>query len=482
MLEVLAGIVGEEFVTHDPLILEQYSRDHSFAAPLMPAAAARPAGAEQVQRIVRWANDTRTPLIPVSSGPPRFFGDTVPSAPGAVIVDLSRMNRVLRVDRRHRMAVIEPGVTWSQLGPELAKEGLETVRPLLARRNKSVIASLLERQPTTIPRYHWSMIEPLRNCGVVWGNGEISYTGEAGGGSYSLEEQWARGERQQDPKGPAQTDFVRFVTGAQGSMGIVVWASVRCQLIPEVYKLFSVAAGRLEDLMDLCYWVQRLHLGDEVFIVNRAQLAAMLCANGAAPPELPPWLLVVGVGGRAFCAARRVEVQEKDLGELAQRHGRSLLNGLPGVPWAEGLAAVRGLSGEPYWKLRPKGGAADVFFLTELASTPRFVETMYSLAAQAGCDASGIAVYIQPQHQGVEHHCEFTLFYDPACAGETGRARRLFDDASAVLLEQGAFFSRPYGAWARPVFNRDAATTAALKKIKDIFDPNHVMNRGKLCF
>jgi FAD/FMN-containing dehydrogenase len=58
----------------------------------------------------------------------------------------------------------------------------------------------------------------------------------------------------------------------------------------------------------------------------------------------------------------------------------------------------------------------------------------------------------------------------------------LYVKASEELLKQGAYFSRPYGIWANMAFNRDAQTTAVLKKIKGIFDPNNIMNPGKLCF
>ena len=113
--------------------------------------------------------------MPVSSGAPHFHGDTVPSAPGAVMLDLRRMDKILRVDRRNRMVVIEPGVTYPQLQAALAAQGMRVTPPLLPRANKSVVASLLERQPTLIPRYNFDLPEPLRDCGVVWGSGEVMF-------------------------------------------------------------------------------------------------------------------------------------------------------------------------------------------------------------------------------------------------------------------------------------------------------------------
>ena len=228
----LIGLVGEGNVLDDPVITEAYARDESFVLSIKPRLVVRPANEAEVQALVAWANQTGTALVPVSSGAPHFYGDTVPSVPGAVMVDLSRMNKILRVDRRNRMVVIEPGVTYAQLQAELAKEGMRVTPPLYPRANKSVIGSLLERQPTLITRYNYSIPEPLRNCGVIWGSGQRFFTGDAGWGPADLEAQWSSGGRQVDPKGPAQTDFYRLLTGAQGSYGIVTWASVKCELSP----------------------------------------------------------------------------------------------------------------------------------------------------------------------------------------------------------------------------------------------------------
>jgi FAD/FMN-containing dehydrogenase len=60
--------------------------------------------------------------------------------------------------------------------------------------------------------------------------------------------------------------------------------------------------------------------------------------------------------------------------------------------------------------------------------------------------------------------------------------KRLSTLATIKLIKKGAFFSRPYGENAWMIMNRDAATVAALKKIKAIADPLNIMNPGKLCF
>ena len=120
--EELIEIVGAENVTNNSETLTAYSSDNSFVPPVRPAYVVKPEKADEVQAIVRWANQALRPLVPVSSGPPHFRGDTIPSIGGAIIVDLSQMNKVILVDRARRVAMVEPGVNFGELIPAVEKE------------------------------------------------------------------------------------------------------------------------------------------------------------------------------------------------------------------------------------------------------------------------------------------------------------------------------------------------------------------------
>ena len=481
----LAGILGPECVFTDSKTLDSYSRDTSFTRPLKPRAVVKPAAAEQVQAIVRWANQTNTPLVPVSSGPPHCHGDTVPGAPGAIVVDLSGLKRVFRIDRRNRVAMLEAGVTYPELQPALAKEGLRLTMPLLPRANKSVVASLLEREPTLIPRQQWASLEPLRCTEIIWGDGHKLVTGDAGNWT-SMEVAWERKQAAAGPTGPGQADFYRLVSGAQGSMGIVTWASVKCELLPEVHKLFFAPARQLDDLLDFTYQLLKFRFADELLILNGFALASILKSDPAAAnalaAKLPRWVALVGIAGRSILPRERVEFQEKDIAEIAQQHGLKLAASVPGAKGADVLKALVNPSRETCWKLDYKGAFQDIFFLTTLGRTPGFLKTMDAAAGAAGYPAAEIGVYIQPQHQGASCHCEFILPYNPADTGESARIQHLYATASQELYRQGAYYSRPYGIWADLAYRANAPGTAVLKKVKGIFDPNHVMNPGKLCF
>ncbi|MFC1946896.1 FAD-binding oxidoreductase [Chloroflexota bacterium] len=126
--EKLTKIVGAGNVSDDQAVLEEYSSDVSFVNRIRPVCVVKPADAKQIQKLVNLANETQTPLVPVSSGPPHFRGDTVPGIGGAVVVDLSRMKKIISVDRPRRVAMVEPGVTFGELIPAAAKAGIRLIK------------------------------------------------------------------------------------------------------------------------------------------------------------------------------------------------------------------------------------------------------------------------------------------------------------------------------------------------------------------
>ena len=107
------------------------------------------------------------------------------------------------------------------------------------------------------------------------------------------------------------------------------------------------------------------------------------------------------------------------------------------------LGTLRGVSPEPYWKLRGKGGCQDIFFITIYDKLDELVSIMRNAADKAGYPAADIGVYIQPIVQGTSCHCEFNLFYDPDNPAEASRVKELSASVLNSLIAAGAFFSRP---------------------------------------
>ncbi|MEW6663695.1 MAG: FAD-binding oxidoreductase [Thermodesulfobacteriota bacterium] len=481
----LEGIIRPDHLADDTGTLGGYAKDCSFARERMPWLAVYPQNREQVQHIVKLANEYRIPLVPVSSGPPRFRGDTVPAENG-VIVDFGRMKRIIKVDPISRYAMIEPGVTYAELVPELKKHGLRLCTPLLPRSTKSVVTSRLEREPVLIPKYQYDDVDPLLTLEVVYGTGDDFRTGSASGPG-PLETLKAD---KVNPWGPGAIDFFRFVSGAQGTMGLVTWAVVKTEVLPSLRKLYFIPLSQPEELAAPMDLLLRRRVVDECLALNNVSLAAMLAESLPGDWEslkaaLPAWTIIACIAGYERYPEERVAVQERYLRDICRGLNLKPEPLLPGaedrfdevsellsVPWRK----------EPYWKLRRKGSCHDIFFLAPIRKAPEYIRLMNSFVARNRYPADEVGCYVQPMVQGRGCHCEFNLPCDQADDQEAAEVQRLFIDASETLIRKGAFFSRPYGPWADMVYSRYGEGVTVLRQLKNIFDPNHILNPGKLCF
>ncbi|MBS7268561.1 MAG: FAD-binding oxidoreductase, partial [Candidatus Freyarchaeota archaeon] len=482
----LVEIVGRSNVSREPEVLEEYSKDLSFTDAKKASCVVWPKSVDEVSKIVRLAAEYSFTLVPVSSGKPRLRGDTTPMADNSVIVDLSKMNRIIRIDRKNRVVMVEPGVTFSQLVPEVNKHGLRLLMPLLPKASKSVLASSLEREPVTMPKYHWDSSDPLLCTEVVFGTGDVFRTGAAAGPG-TLEEQLESGGAQKSPLGPTQFDPFRILQGAQGTMGIVTWATVKCEILPSTRKLFFAASDSLETFLDFAYGVLRRRLGDEFFILNNMGLATALRKEAKEiqwlRKVLPKWILVLCISGHGKLAQEELDYLEGDIKDIARDTGVNLLSEVQGVSGSEVLGLLGRSCEEPYWKLRFRGGCQEVFFLTTLDKTPELYETFTRIASEERYQSEDVGVYIQPLVQGCNCHCEFDIYYNPQDTMEANRAKYLYLRAGEALIKKGAFFSRPYGPLTETVYrNCSPETVVALKRVKSIFDPKNLLNPGKLCF
>ena len=479
--EALEKIVGSQNVLDSLPVLEAYSGDLSFVPRIKPRCVVKPENAQEVQKIVQWANETLTPLVPVSSGSPHFRGDSVPGVGGAVIVDLNRMKRIVRIDPHNRVALIEPGVTYTQLQPELAKAGLSAYLPLSPRSTKSVIGSMLEREPITMPAHHWDASDPLLCAEIVFGTGDILRGGEAAGPD-PIEKQWELGKAQMTPMGLGQFNEHRLISGAQGTIGIVTWSTLKCRYLAKLSRTFLVPAQNIEPLIDLSYQLLRIRLGDHLFILNGLNLACLLAGNAAEIEALkkgfPEWVLIVSFEGTGEMPEEKVQYQEADFQDIARFCNVKPATALPGAPEGAVTSWLSSPSAEPYWKLRHKGGCHDIFFLTTLDKTPDFLAAVSALQYPPG----DVGVYIQPIVQGTSCHCEFNLFADPLKPAEVENARWMVHEGSRKLAKMGAYFSRPYGDWVDFAFDGSAEAVVMQRKVKKIFDPKGILNPAKLRF
>lgn len=269
ILKDLTAIVGKEYVTDSESVLARYAEDLSMVKGGMPEAEVCPGTTEEVSRIVKWANENNVPLIPVSS-PVHLYGSTVPKQ-GGVAVNMKRFDEIHEIDKVNRFVRFGAGVSWEKLTSALAAEGMRVIMPLAPRAERSAASDHLEREVTTNTVYDYG--EPTQSMEVVFPNGDIFRTGSASSPMfpYSL----ARGA---NPAGPG-LDFYRLLQGAQGTMGIVTWMSLKIQSIPRIDKIKFAALENISEGIDFLYRILPRRIGQECLILNSTDLAALLAGD-----------------------------------------------------------------------------------------------------------------------------------------------------------------------------------------------------------
>ncbi len=483
----LEGIFGTKRVHDDKKTLEQYAQDQSFAPKRMPDFVVFAETVEEVQQVVKLANETLTPVIPYSSGL-NFHGAALPDH-GGIILNLSRMNKIIQTDEENWSVLIEPGVTFEQLQDEMMKKGFRIMIPFGVPPKRTVLSSLLERDPVmAAPSFEYGNFL-IMDTELVLPEGETFKTGI-----------WCAGGKPGGPMGPVRNVIFRLWTGAQGTLGVMTKMNVQINPYFKERKMFFLSFNELAEAIEPLKRIQRREIGMECFLINRFNCAAILSNEWTVPESfpsepkpsesfdhyskiLPPWILAVCIQGSPRHPEEKIAYEETALRDVCYSLNVELKESIPRVSGLDRVLLNEIL--HPWGVLKKFNFRGSVHPLTFKASLPCIADL--EAVIKNDCDASGyssasVGGYITPLERGRAVHCEFDLHCDLNNEKETRKVKDLWLSASADLINQGAYFDRPYGPWADMVYQRAGHYTTKLKEIKQELDPQGILNPGKLCF
>jgi len=219
----LQDIVGSEWVSTAPCMMDTYSlymnpetvvTDGSSWLP-RPVAVVMPETTQQVQEIMRFCNKAHLMTKPLSTG---FHAVCAASRDRVVILDMKRMNKIIDIDVKNQVAIVEPYVRAIDLQTEIFKHGL-TVHIVSSGGNHSLLAS-------TAAAWGYGASGPStsysgRNLlGVEWvlPTGEVLTLGSAGVGA---------GWFTADGPGPSLRGIMRGFQGTFGGLGVFTKCAVK---------------------------------------------------------------------------------------------------------------------------------------------------------------------------------------------------------------------------------------------------------------
>ena len=266
LIEELKTLVEPGKVLTDAASLDAYGKDWTKQFAPAPLAIAFPKTIEEVQAVVRWANERNVALVP-SGGRTGLSAGAV-AANGEVVVAFDYMNKIVQFNAFDRTAVCQAGVVTAQLQAFASEHGL--YYPVdFASAGSSQIGGNISTNAGGIKVIRYGMTRNwVAGMKVVTGNGEIL-------------------ELNRDLiKNATGYDLRQLFIGAEGTLGFVVEATMRLDRAPKNLTAMVLGAANLEAIMPVLHAFQsRLDLTAFEFFSDKAMAKVLARGDVPAPFE-----------------------------------------------------------------------------------------------------------------------------------------------------------------------------------------------------
>jgi 4-cresol dehydrogenase (hydroxylating) len=223
-LAAIAAAIGEAKVATDPDTIAEFTDPFQFpgSATNVPSGVVSPTTVEDVQAVVRLANEHRTPVWPLGRGKNNGYGGAAPQVRGSLMVSFRNMNKVLEINEELGYAIVEPGVSWFDLHDAIKAGGHSLAASVVDIGWGGVVSNTLDHGLTYMPY----SLDQASHCGleVVLPNGELLRTGS---GAMDNNPAWPLYKR---GLGPTSTELFM-----QSNFGIVTKMGYWLMPKPDIY-------------------------------------------------------------------------------------------------------------------------------------------------------------------------------------------------------------------------------------------------------
>ncbi|SHO48647.1 FAD-binding oxidoreductase [Desulfopila aestuarii] len=451
LIHQLQAIVGSKHCTTRPEDLHCYSYDGRSTGPL-PEVVVFPDSTEQVSRIMQLASAHRFPVVPRGAGT-GMTGGSLPVKGGAVMV-LTRMNRILEIDRQNQIAIAEPGVITADLQKEARKHGLfyppdpASVKFCTLGGNAGECAGGLSAVKYGVTKDFIIGLE------VVLPSGEIITTGT------------------RTEKGVTGYDLTRLFVGCEGTLGIITRLTCRLLPLPEARETFLVSSESLAATTTLVATI----LNNDVLpctleYMDRTAIGIVTGFMAEPPPENTEALLLLELDG----TRQSVAEESERLQQLLASHPEFTVHKAATRDEAATLWQARRSISPATFNLKPNKISEDV--AVPRSRIPELVAFCEKMAAELNL------IVLTFGHAG-DGNIHVNIMLDKSDpeqerAGEEAK-KRLFEFTISI----GGTLSGEHGiGTAKSKFlplELNPATIRAMKGIKQLFDPLNILNPGKI--
>jgi glycolate oxidase len=455
-IEAFRKIVGEQFVLMDEESLHHYSHDETEDLHYLPEIVIKPRTAEEISTILKICNKEKIPVTPRGAGT-GLSGGALPHL-GGVLLSTERMNSILQIDERNLQVTTEPGVITEVLQNTVKEKGL-FYPPDPASRGSCFIGGNIAENSGGPKAVKYGVVKDyVLNLEMVLPTGEIIWTG------FNI------------LKNATGYNLTQLVVGSEGTLGIVTKIVLRLIPHPKHDLLMLVPFCNLEQAGEAVSAIFRagfIPSAMELVEINALKIVSRMAGSSAIPiaDDIAAHLLI--------------EVDGNDM-DVLMKDMESIGDLLTQYDTGEIYFADDSKQKEELWKLRRKVAEAvklDGYTIEEdtvvpRAELPALIKGVKELGSKHQFDvvcyghAGDGNLHIRIKKEGIPNSHGNEVM--------TAALRELFE----LVKQLGGTISGEHGIGLiqKPYMNIvfDKTQMRLMREIKKIFDPNNILNAGKI--
>jgi D-lactate dehydrogenase (cytochrome) len=431
-------------------VLDLHAKDQSVHPPSRPDAVIWPVNAAEVSEIVKYANDHLIPVTGWGSGS-SLEGNPIPVQKG-IVLDFVQMNHILNIRVEDFQVDVEPGVIYQDLNEKLRHTGLFFPPDPGAR--ATVGGMIANNASGTRTVYYGSTKDYVLRMKVVLANGEIIELGTRAA------------------KSSSGYDLIHLIVGSEGTLGVVVGATLRLVGFPVEYSAAIATFPSVEAASKTVFEIIRSGLNPAALELIDPECVALMNNEEHLGLNVSPTLFLEFHSSTASHLAEVLEMAREICSQRACMEFR------PGLGKAERdhLFKARHALGEMIIRNHPDCGILSMDIAVPNAAYPEIIATIVDEMAVAKLlgytfshAGDGNVHLVIPGKKGdkkewdqidqvVQRVVSKALELDGTATGEHG-----------VGLGKKKYMTAEHGK-----------SLECMKQIKTLFDPNGILNPGKI--
>jgi D-lactate dehydrogenase (cytochrome) len=449
-ISYLKAIVPHDRLSTGESVLDLHAKDQSQHPAVRPEVVIWPHAAEEVAAVVKYANDNHIPIVGWGSGS-SLEGNPIP-VKGGIVLDFAQMNRILDIRAEAFQADVEPGVIYQDLNEKLRHTGLFFPPDPGAR---ATLGGMIANNASgTRTVYYGSTKDYVLRLTVVLANGEIIQLGN------------------QASKTSSGYDLIRLFVGSEGTLGIVAGATVRLVGLPVEFSAAVATFPSVEAAGKVVFEIMRSGLNPAALELLGPECIALMNEEENLKLTVSPTIIMEFHGTTTSQLAEVLEMAE----EICKNEGCRIFE--PGVGRSERdrIFKARHALGEIIIRKHPDCGILVMDVAVPITAYPELIA-----AIREKLGSTDLTSYF------ISHAGNGNVHLNIAGQKDNREQWDLINQISQDLvyktLDLGGTATGEHGVGLGKRKYMPAEHGISLewmKRVKTLFDPNGILNPGKI--